>query len=200
MVSAFCLDTGHTGTVLASSFSPNGKFLLSASEDATCVLWNLEARRNLVAYRSHTHPIWDVSFAPLGFYFATASQYVSMIVAINFFLFVCSFYSVASCSDRTARLWSTDKAYALRVFVGHKASVEVTEQIFFAIDFNSQNNRLVCLRLFASIQVASILRLGLVISLFEYGMLKQVLTESIFRASRIQKHYDFFWLFFKVNV
>lgn len=44
-------------------------------------------------------PVWGTAFSPLGFYFATASH------------------------DRTARLWSTDHVYPLRVFAGHLSDV-----------------------------------------------------------------------------
>lgn len=56
---------------------------------------------NIVCYKGHNYPIWDVDFGPEGLYFATAS------------------------SDRTARLWSCDQIYPLRVFVGHLSDVEV---------------------------------------------------------------------------
>lgn len=67
---------GHSGPVYSTSLSPEGQYLLSASEDATVRLWHLESKRNLVVYKGHSHPVWDVAFAPLGFYFATASQSV----------------------------------------------------------------------------------------------------------------------------
>lgn len=56
---------------------------------------------NLVVYKGHTYPVWDVCFSPLGYYFATASH------------------------DRTARLWSTDHIYPLRIFAGHLSDVNV---------------------------------------------------------------------------
>ncbi|KAK4054652.1 Transcription initiation factor TFIID subunit 5 [Microbotryomycetes sp. JL221] len=47
----------------------------------------------------HREPVWDVEWGPRGIYFATASR------------------------DRTARLWSTDKTNALRIFAGHLSDV-----------------------------------------------------------------------------
>jgi WD40 repeat protein len=56
---------------------------------------------NLVAYRGHQNPVWDVKWSPMGVYFATASR------------------------DRTARLWSTDRTTALRIYAGHLSDVDV---------------------------------------------------------------------------
>jgi len=57
---------------------------------------------NLVRYKGHNYPVWDVDFASTGFYFATASH------------------------DRTARLWSCDQIHPLRIFVGHLSDVDVS--------------------------------------------------------------------------
>jgi len=59
-----------------------------------------------VCYKGHNYPVWDVDFSPEGFYFATASH------------------------DRTARLWSCDHIYPLRIFVGHFSDVDVNIFIY----------------------------------------------------------------------
>ena len=53
-----------------------------------------------MAYRGHSGPVWDVTYAPLAPYFATASH------------------------DRTARLWSVEHAAPLRILAGHLADVD----------------------------------------------------------------------------
>ena len=68
---------GHSGPVYGCSLSPDGSFLLSSSEDATIRLWHLPTAANLVAYRGHQFPVWDVAFSPLGYHFASAAQYTS---------------------------------------------------------------------------------------------------------------------------
>lgn len=56
-----------------------------------------------MAYRGHREPVWDVQWGPKGIYFATASR------------------------DRTARLWTTDKISAIRIFAGHLSDVNVSQ-------------------------------------------------------------------------
>ncbi|KAH9858088.1 TFIID and SAGA subunit [Lenzites betulinus] len=96
---------GHSGPVYSVAFDPIGgsasppRYLLSASADATARLWSLDTMTNVVAYRGHQNPVWDVKWSPMGIYFATASR------------------------DRTARLWSTDRTSALRIYAGHLSDV-----------------------------------------------------------------------------
>ncbi|KIJ21816.1 hypothetical protein PAXINDRAFT_105345 [Paxillus involutus ATCC 200175] len=97
---------GHSGPVYSLSFDPLGgsavppRYLLSSSADATARLWSLDTMTNVVAYRGHQNPVWDVQWSPMGIYFATASR------------------------DRTARLWSTDRTSCLRIYAGHLSDVD----------------------------------------------------------------------------
>jgi transcription initiation factor TFIID subunit 5 len=98
---------GHSGPVYSVSFDPLSgsaappRYLLSASADTTARLWSLDTFTNVVAYRGHQNPVWDVKWSPMGIYFATGSR------------------------DRTARLWSTDRMSCLRVYAGHLSDVNV---------------------------------------------------------------------------
>ncbi|KAJ7596971.1 TFIID and SAGA subunit [Mycena floridula] len=97
---------GHSGPVYSVAFDPLSgsaappRNLLSASADGTARLWSLDTMTNVVAYRGHENPIWDVKWSPMGIYFATASR------------------------DRTARLWSTDRTSCLRIYAGHLNDVD----------------------------------------------------------------------------
>ena len=99
----------HSGPVYAMSFDPlpgpSGppRYLLSASQDSTVRLWSLDTYTNIVAYRGHRDPVWDVEWGPRGVYFATASR------------------------DRTARLWTTERIAAVRIFAGHLSDVDVSD-------------------------------------------------------------------------
>ncbi|MBR9860585.1 hypothetical protein GYB22_07505 [bacterium] len=68
--------TGHNDAVYAAQFSPDGKYLISASYDSTAILWNLEATFNsgkpkLTVLRDHTEELRDAAFSPTGEYFVT---------------------------------------------------------------------------------------------------------------------------------
>lgn len=111
---------GHSGPVYSLSFDPLGgsamppRYLLSASADATARLWSLDTMSNVVVYRGHQNPVWDVQWSPMGIYFATASR------------------------DRTARLWSTDRTSCLRIYAGHLSDVDVSDLIedtFLMVNF-----------------------------------------------------------------
>lgn len=97
------------------SFDPLGgsavppRYLLSSSADATTRLWSLDTMTNVVAYRGHQQPVWDVQWSPMGIYFATASR------------------------DRTARLWSTDRTSCLRIYVGHLSDVDVGRLVVLSV-------------------------------------------------------------------
>lgn len=91
---------GHAGPVYGVSFSPDQRYLLSASADKTVMLWSMDTYTALVCYKGHNEPVWDVAFSPHGHYFATASH------------------------DQTARLWSCDHIYPLRIFAGHMSDVD----------------------------------------------------------------------------
>lgn len=69
-------------------------------------LWSLQLWTCLVVYKGHMYPVWDVKFAPVGYYFATSSH------------------------DRTARLWTTDNYQPLRIFSGHFSDVDVSLFMF----------------------------------------------------------------------
>ncbi|KAI0094816.1 TFIID and SAGA subunit [Irpex rosettiformis] len=97
---------GHSGPVYSVDFDPASgsaappRYLISASADATARLWSLDTMTNVVAYRGHQNPVWDVRWSPMGIYFATGSR------------------------DKTARLWSTDRTSALRIYAGHLSDVD----------------------------------------------------------------------------
>lgn len=99
----YTLLQGHAGPVYAANFSPDGDYLLSASNDCTVRLWSLPLVANLVCYKGHNYPVWDVQFSPVGHYFATASH------------------------DRTARVWSMDRVQPLRVMAGHFSDVDCVQ-------------------------------------------------------------------------
>lgn len=100
---SYTLLQGHAGPVYAANFSPEGDFILSASEDCTVRLWSSKMNANLVCYKGHNYPVWDVQFSPVGHYFVSSSH------------------------DRTARVWSMERIQPLRILAGHLSDVDCVQ-------------------------------------------------------------------------
>ena len=135
---------GHSAPVYNVSFDPVGgsgsspRHLLSCSADGTARLWSLDTYAALVAYRGHQYPVWDVTWGPLGTYFATSS------------------------ADRTARLWSAERIHPLRIYAGHLSDVDCVRfhpnSLYLATGSSDRTCRLwdvqrgACVRLFVGHQ------------------------------------------------
>ena len=65
---------GHTDSVLALAFSPNGKLLVSGSSDETVRLWNADSGELIRTREEHTGPVNAVAFSADGEKFRSGSN------------------------------------------------------------------------------------------------------------------------------
>jgi WD40 repeat protein len=90
---------GHTAAINSAVFSPDCKQILTASEDATVRLWDMDSRRVLQVYRGHQAGVTRAIFLSDGRRFLTASR------------------------DGTAAVWQTDRDKPDLRLVGHESAV-----------------------------------------------------------------------------
>ncbi|MCP5107084.1 MAG: NACHT domain-containing protein, partial [bacterium] len=89
----------HTTPVNACAVSPDGKTVLSASDDGTLRLWEAASGKEIRVFTGHKRAVNACAFSPDGTRLVSASV------------------------DKTLKLWETASGKEIRVFTGHKGSV-----------------------------------------------------------------------------
>jgi len=90
---------GHTDAVTGAAFSPDGKFIATASRDQKLRLWDVSTGQSLKELRGHTGQVTSIAFSPDGKLMATASW------------------------DKTARIWEAGTGQSVRELRGHAKRV-----------------------------------------------------------------------------
>jgi WD40 repeat protein/transcriptional regulator with XRE-family HTH domain len=126
--------SGHSGPL---AFSPDGKYLLTGSDNQTAKVWDIAAGREMQVFSGHTGNVNGVAYSPDGKTIATASDDLTAVLwdvttgqevrefrshqgAVNDVRFSPNgrFLFTAS-EDGIARLWDLATAQTIRVFTGH---------------------------------------------------------------------------------
>src|SRR5688572_4109276 len=55
---------GHSGWISSMAFSPDGKWVVTASKDSTLRLWEVATRREVRVFSGHESELYNVAFSP----------------------------------------------------------------------------------------------------------------------------------------
>ena len=89
----------HDGSVRSASFSPDGKYIVTASYDNTAKIWNAETGIQIGETMKHNGSALSASFSPDGKYIVTASY------------------------DKTAKIWNAETGIQVGETMKHDGSV-----------------------------------------------------------------------------
>ena len=89
----------HPGRIMSVTFSPNGGYLASASDDKLIRIWNVDNAMTSRVFNGHTNLVTSIAFSPDSRYLASASD------------------------DKSVRIWDVDTGMTSRILNGHTDSV-----------------------------------------------------------------------------
>lgn len=87
--------SGHTDGIWTAAYSPNQRYVATASQDGTTRIWDANSGQSLSTLKGHSRGVDDVAWSPDGRTIATASQ------------------------DGTVKIWDSSNWQELRTLRGH---------------------------------------------------------------------------------
>ena len=90
---------GHTSTVFAVAWSPDGKLIASGGDDSTVQVWDAITGHLLTKYSGHTGTVYAVAWSPDGRRIVSGSD------------------------DSTVQVWDATNGHLLLTYTGHRAGV-----------------------------------------------------------------------------
>jgi WD40 repeat protein len=90
---------GHSDWVSSVAFSPDGKRIVSGSDDHTVKLWDVETGKEIRSFSGHSSDVSSVAFSPDG----------KRVLSGSF--------------DKTVKLWDAETGREIRTFSGHSYNV-----------------------------------------------------------------------------
>ena len=65
---------GHTSYIRSAAYSPDGKFILTASDDRTARVWNAATGQSVAELKGHTAGVRSAAYSPDGRFIITAGS------------------------------------------------------------------------------------------------------------------------------
>ncbi len=133
--------SGHTKEAIAIQLSPSNKHLVSGDVTGKTILWDMETYQKIITMDAHQDAVFDIAFANDTLY-ATASwdgyikfwsinqpEPLSYIRVEKASAYAIEFYHddiylIASCLDKTIRLYEVDTKQLIKQFEGHAENVQ----------------------------------------------------------------------------